>query len=89
MLILSFCFVLARRYPQISDVRGLGLMVAIEFDPKTTKPGISGRLSQACLKRGMFLLKYALRIMPPSIRKEAQRCLRLQHPTEENGLMSY
>ncbi|TMW64245.1 hypothetical protein Poli38472_012867 [Pythium oligandrum] len=56
------------RYP-IQDVRGLGLMVALEFDLKLAPVGTAARVSEACLKHGMMVLTTStfetLRFMPP------------------------
>ena len=50
-------------------MRGLGLMVAIEFDPKAVAAGTAGRVSQACLDEGLMVLTTSvyetLRLMPP------------------------
>lgn len=73
---------LQKRFPQISDVRGLGLMVAMEFDA-SCKPGVSGRMSQACLKNNMFILNTSifevLRFMPPLTvtKDEVDKCLEI------------
>ncbi|RQM20022.1 hypothetical protein B5M09_004284 [Aphanomyces astaci] len=37
------------------DVRGVGLMVAVEFD-KSVPPGTVSRICQACVEYGMLLL---------------------------------
>jgi 4-aminobutyrate aminotransferase len=42
------------KYP-IRDVRGLGLMIGVEFD-KAVPYGTSSKVSAACLKHGMLLL---------------------------------
>jgi 4-aminobutyrate aminotransferase len=56
------------RYP-ILDVRGLGLMLAIEFDPKRVDAGTAARVSKACLDHDMMVLTTSvfetLRLMPP------------------------
>lgn len=53
----------------MQDVRGLGLMVGIEFDAKVVPVGSAARLSQACLSHGMMVLTTSifetLRFMPP------------------------
>ncbi len=50
---------LAKRFP-ISDVRGRGLMVAIEFGGEdgslTPRPGVATAVTKAALKRNMLLL---------------------------------
>ncbi|GAB9465366.1 hypothetical protein Gpo141_00002776 [Globisporangium polare] len=56
------------KYP-ILDIRGLGLMVAIEFDPEVAPVGTAARLSASCLDHGMMVLTTSifetLRFMPP------------------------
>mmetsp|Transcript_14644 Transcript_14644/g.43983 ORF Transcript_14644/g.43983 Transcript_14644/m.43983 type:complete len:463 (+) Transcript_14644:2189-3577(+) len=53
----------------IQEVRGLGLMNAIEFDSNKVKPGAAGRVSQHCLQHGMLVLPCSafdtLRFIPP------------------------
>lgn len=61
--------VLKKKYSkQITDVRGLGLMVGLEFDYKTL-PGVAGKITKACLERNMMLLTAGafetLRFIPP------------------------
>ncbi|DAZ97989.1 TPA: hypothetical protein N0F65_005147 [Lagenidium giganteum] len=64
------------KYP-ILDVRGIGLMVAIEFDPKAVPAGTASRISQACLDHGMMVLTTSvfetLRLMPP-LTLSAEEC---------------
>jgi 4-aminobutyrate aminotransferase / (S)-3-amino-2-methylpropionate transaminase / 5-aminovalerate transaminase len=49
------------RYPQIGEVRGLGMMLAIELveDPETKQPaaGIASEIVAAAFERGLLLLK--------------------------------
>ncbi|CEG37783.1 4-aminobutyrate transaminase [Plasmopara halstedii] len=56
------------KYP-ILDVRGLGLMIGLEFDPSSRIKGAASKVSAACLNRGMMLLTTSvyetLRFMPP------------------------
>ncbi|KAI9915817.1 hypothetical protein PsorP6_008003 [Peronosclerospora sorghi] len=56
------------KYP-ILDVRGLGLMIGVEFDPARTPSGTVSKISSACLNHGMMLLTTSifetLRFMPP------------------------
>jgi 4-aminobutyrate aminotransferase len=58
---------LKEKYKFISEVRGLGLMIGMEFDPKLT--GIASSISKECAKNGMLLLTTscfeALRFIPP------------------------
>ena len=57
---------IAASHPEITDVRGLGLMLAIEF--KT--PEDAGRLVQSAFERGLLLLTAgtrAVRISPPLV----------------------
>ncbi len=54
-----------KKFPFITDVRGRGLLVAIEFDSDIAQP-----LVMACLERGLLVNKLkpnALRFMPPLI----------------------
>ncbi|KAF1334884.1 4-aminobutyrate transaminase, partial [Globisporangium splendens] len=64
------------KYP-ILDVRGLGLMVAIEFDAKAVPVGTAARISQSCLAHGMMVLTTSifetLRFMPP-LTVSAEEC---------------
>ncbi|KAH9112919.1 hypothetical protein AeMF1_012804 [Aphanomyces euteiches] len=58
---------LKEKYP-ILDVRGTGLLVAVEFD-KTVPKDTASRIAQACVNRGMLLLTTSvfetLRFIPP------------------------
>jgi len=61
-----------RRYPFVGDVRGLGLMIGIEFvaDPESRKPApeIRDRLVSAAFQRGLLTLgagASTLRLSPP------------------------
>jgi len=49
---------LQKKFPAIGDVRGLGLMLAIELVGENKKPdgGLTGRVIENCLKRGLLLL---------------------------------
>jgi 4-aminobutyrate aminotransferase-like enzyme len=53
----------------ILDVRGLGMMNAMEFDPAGVRPGAAARVSQHCLQHGMLVLPCSafetLRFIPP------------------------
>ena len=55
------------KYP-IKDVRGLGLMVGLEFEAGCAA-GTSGAVTQACLEHGMLMLNTssyeAVRFIPP------------------------
>ena len=55
------------KYP-ILDVRGLGLMIGLEFDPAAAPKGTANKISMACLRHGMMLLTTSiyetLRFMP-------------------------
>ncbi|TDH68064.1 hypothetical protein CCR75_004274 [Bremia lactucae] len=56
------------KYP-ILDVRGLGLMIGLEFDPAKASKGTATKISAACLNHGMMLLTTSiyetLRFIPP------------------------
>lgn len=65
---------LARRHPEIGDVRGLGLMVATDFvrDLKTKEPAgeFRDRVVQEAMRRGLILLgcgRSSIRYIPPLI----------------------
>jgi 4-aminobutyrate aminotransferase len=69
---------LQAKYPVISDVRGLGLMVGVEFaTPDTRAPDASlrERVMQNCFAKGLLLLgcgESTLRFCPPLIVKKEQ-----------------
>ncbi|GMF61934.1 unnamed protein product [Phytophthora fragariaefolia] len=69
------------KYP-IMDVRGLGLMIGIEFDPAKASKGTASRISAACLDRGMMLLTTSiyetLRFMPALTVTEDECALALE-----------
>jgi len=57
---------------RIQEVRGLGLMVACEFDPTGESKLLAGKLSKACAERGLLLLTCGtwgnvIRWVPPLI----------------------
>ncbi|EQC34534.1 hypothetical protein SDRG_07861 [Saprolegnia diclina VS20] len=58
---------LKAKYP-VLDVRGAGLMLAMEFD-ETAAPGTAARVCQSCVDKGMLLLSTSvyetLRFIPP------------------------
>ena len=69
---------LATRHPSIGDVRGLGLMVAIEFvkpgegDGRVPDAALTKRVQQACFDRRLMLLTAGtfvnvIRIIPPLV----------------------
>jgi 4-aminobutyrate aminotransferase len=69
------------RYPVIGDVRGLGLMVGVEFtEPDTRKPAtaLAKRVLQHCLEEGRMIMmscgpySNTVRWMPPLVVTEAQ-----------------
>ena len=67
---------LASRYTEIADVRGKGLMLAIEF----SKDGMAHELEQRCFRRGLLLLvcgENAIRLAAPMIitREDANKAL--------------
>jgi 4-aminobutyrate aminotransferase len=60
------------RHPSIGDVRGIGLMIGVEFvlDRKTKEPAkdLTERIVQLAFERGLLLLscgKSVIRIAPP------------------------
>lgn len=69
---------LAKHYPVIGDVRGLGLMIGLEFvDPETGKPAraLRNRLLQEAFDRGLVLLgcgESCIRLSPPLTVGEAE-----------------
>jgi len=60
----------------IIDVRGPGLMIALEFDTKTAEKGIAAKVSKACLSRGLIVLPTGiyetLRLIPALIITEEE-----------------
>jgi len=69
---------LAARHPSMGDVRGLGLMVAVEFvrpgegDGRTPDPAMTKRVQQACYDHRLMLLTAGtsvnvVRIIPPLV----------------------
>ncbi len=69
---------LAAGRPSLGDVRGLGLMVAIEFvqpvegDGRTPDPALTKRVQAACFDRGLLVLTAGtyvnvIRIIPPLV----------------------
>jgi 4-aminobutyrate aminotransferase len=75
--------VLAARHPSIGDVRGLGLMVALEFvrpgegDGRVPDPAMTKRVQQACYDRRLMLLTAGtyvnvIRIIPPLVTTAAE-----------------
>ncbi len=69
------------RYPMMGDVRGLGLMVGVEFtDPDTRKPAtdVAKRVLQHCMREGHLILMSCgpygntVRWIPPLVVTEAQ-----------------
>jgi acetylornithine/N-succinyldiaminopimelate aminotransferase len=63
------------RFPTVTDVRGRGLLLAMEFDRDIAQP-----LLMACLERGLLVNKLkpnAIRFVPPLIigRKEVDEAL--------------
>lgn len=61
--------------PDSKDLRGLGLMVGLEFDAPQGS-GVAGAVTQACLRRGMILLVCSsyetVRFIPPLNVSEAE-----------------
>ena len=69
---------LATSHPSIGDVRGLGLMLALEFvqpgdgDGRTPDPALTKRVQAACFDRGLLVLTAGtyvnvIRIIPPLV----------------------
>ncbi len=74
---------LAARHPAIGDVRGLGLMVALEFvkpgegDGRVPDSALTKRVQAACFNRKLMLLTAGtnvnvVRIIPPLVTTEAE-----------------
>ena len=66
-------------YPVMGDVRGMGLMIAVEFTDKKGKPDadVCQKVVHECLKRNMLLLscgtyKNIIRWIPPLVVTESQ-----------------
>jgi 4-aminobutyrate aminotransferase len=53
----------------VKEIRGLGLMIGLEFDSKECKPGVAARFSKACEKNKLLLLSTSVfetaRFIPP------------------------
>ena len=70
--------VLQKHYPAVGDIRGLGLMVGVEFvepDGKTPAKSIRDRLIAAAFEKGLLLLgagASSIRLAPPLIVKEKE-----------------
>jgi len=67
---------LKKKYPQITEIRGLGLMIGVEFDHNKVPAGTATNITKACLANngdntGMLLLTSgayeAIRFIPPLI----------------------
>ncbi len=65
---------LKNKYPMLGDVRGLGLMVGVEFSnsSRTADPDFTRKLATACIRRNLLLLtcgsyKNVIRWIPPLI----------------------
>lgn len=60
----------------IEDIRGLGLMVGVQFKTPAGQPAISAELAQACARRNMLILSTSLfdviRWIPPLTVSEAE-----------------
>ncbi len=68
-----------REYPVMADVRGLGLMIGVEFCQSDGTPdgALVERILKACQEKGLLLLssggyKNVIRLMPPLIVTRAQ-----------------
>jgi 4-aminobutyrate aminotransferase len=69
--------VMKEKYPCIGDVRGLGLMIGIEFVKEDGKPLTEGlkRILDHCLDKGLILIecgvdRNVIRLAPPLIVKK-------------------
>jgi 4-aminobutyrate aminotransferase len=69
------------RHPSVADVRGIGLMAALEFTapgrPKEPDAAMAQRVLDACLRRGLLLYvagahSQVVRMMPPLVLTTAQ-----------------
>ena len=61
---------LQKKFPQVGDVRGLGLMVAMDLvqDDQTPDPALRDEIVQTAFRRGLLLLgcgESAVRFCPP------------------------
>lgn len=60
---------LKSKHPEISDVRGKGLMIGMEFKGEKVAKGTANEIVNACLHEGMFLLTCSafetIRFIPP------------------------
>ena len=69
-------FKLKEKYDIIGDIRGLGLMIGVQFDGKKVKYGTAGIISKECTKNGMLLLTTSvfetLRFIPPLVATEEE-----------------
>eukprot|EP01083_Nonionella_stella_P143779 447551_1 len=70
---------IASRVPLISDVRGLGLMTAVEFESRGSNgvpPGTAAAISKECVDRGMLILTTSIfevfRFIPPLVVTEEE-----------------
>lgn len=58
-----------QQHKEIADIRGLGLMIGLEFDNSKVKKGTVDAISKECAKNGMLLLSTSiyetLRFIPP------------------------
>ena len=62
---------LAERFPQIREVRGIGLMIGVELQT----PELADTVEQACFERGLLVLRAGdatVRISPPLVLTEEQ-----------------
>ncbi|MEW6455983.1 MAG: aspartate aminotransferase family protein [Acidobacteriota bacterium] len=70
---------LQQKYDVIGDIRGLGLMIGIEFvmDGKRPNPEVLTKLLQKCMERGLLMIRCGtfgnvLRFIPPIIVKREE-----------------
>ncbi|MEK6532063.1 MAG: aspartate aminotransferase family protein [Deltaproteobacteria bacterium] len=83
------------RYPVMGDVRGLGLMIGIEFIDAQGAPagGLLKKILDACLKRGLIIIECGIdkniaRLMPPltTEKKDMDKALNILEEAVKNAV---